>query len=76
MERLIKKAKLHSFCLCHKYKYGFEAPHDYAHTLELDQLNGDTLWFEANVIDHEKLQEYDVFNDKDDCHIIKIPAGY
>ena len=39
MERLIKQAKLRSFRLCPKYKYGFEVPRDYNHALELDRQN-------------------------------------
>ena len=64
MERLIKQAKLRSFSLRPKYKYGFEVPRDYDHVLQLDQQNGNMKWFDANVEEHKMLQEYDVFIDK------------
>ena len=76
MERLIKQANLHSFRLHPKYKYGFEVPRNYAHALKLDQLNGNTKWFDANVKEHKKLQEYDVFMDKGVYQNTKVPVGY
>ena len=37
VERLIRQAKLQSYCLCIKYKYGFKVPRNYKHTMELDK---------------------------------------
>ena len=76
VERLIKQAKLRSFRLKPKYKYGFEVPRNYKHALELDKRNGNTKWFDANVVNHEKLTEYEVFIDKGKYAILKIPRGY
>ena len=76
VERLIKQAKLRSFRLKPKYKYGFEVPRNYKHALELDKKNGNTKWFDANIEEHEKLTEYEVFIDKGKYAILKIPRGY
>ena len=37
INQLIKQARLHSFCLRLKYKYGFKVPRDYRHAMKLDQ---------------------------------------
>ena len=44
--------------------------------MELDKRNGNTLWSDANTLEHEKLREYDVFIDKGQYHISKVPRGY
>ena len=49
VKRLIKQDKLSSFCLPPKYRYGFEVPNNYAHSLKLDQLNGNKKWFDAII---------------------------
>ena len=76
LERLIKQAKLRSYRLRPKYKYGFEVPRNYEHALELDRRNGNTSWSDANVTEHGKLGEYEVFLNKGKYHIAKIPQGY
>ena len=76
IERIIKQAKLRSYRLRPKYKYGFEVPRDYNHALQLDRQNGNTKWFDANVEEHKKLQEYDVFIDKGVYQNAKVPVGY
>ena len=40
--RMANQAKLRSFRLAPKYKYGFEVPRDYKHAKELDERNGNT----------------------------------
>ena len=74
--RLIKQAKLRSFRLKPKYKYGVEVPRDYNHALQMDKRNGNTRWQDANKLEHVKLKEYDVFIDKGKFHTSKIPQGY
>ena len=73
---LIKQAKLRLFCLRTKYKYDYEVPCNYKHTLELDKKNGNTKWFNTNVLEHKKLNEYEVFIEKGKYTILKIPCGY
>ena len=38
--RMANQAKLRSFRMAPKYKYGFEIPRDYKHAMELDKKNG------------------------------------
>ena len=42
MFRMANQAKLRSFRLAPKYKYGFEIPRDYKHAVELDEKHGTT----------------------------------
>ena len=44
--------------------------------MELDKRNGNTLWSDANTLEHEKLREYKVFIDKGKYHVSKVPRGY
>ena len=76
VERLIRQAKLRSYRLRTKYKYRFEVPRNYKHAMELDKRNGNTLWSDANTLEHEKLRKYDVFIDKGQYHVSKVPQGY
>ena len=76
IERLIHQVKLESYCLRTKYKYGFEVLRNYKHEIQLDKQNGNTLWSDANVLEHEKLCEYNVFIDKGQYHVSKVPQRY
>ena len=40
--RLANQAKVRSFRLTRKYKYGYEVPRNYAHAKEIDLANGNT----------------------------------
>jgi hypothetical protein len=42
MFHVANQAKLRSFRLAPKYKYGFEIPRDYKHAIELDEKHGTT----------------------------------
>ena len=37
---------------------------NYKHALELDKCNGNTLLFDANVLEHEKICKYNIFINK------------
>ena len=77
IDRLIKQARLRSFCLRPKYKYGFEVPRDYRHAMQLDQRNGNTKWQKAVDTEYELVViEYEAFIDKGKFSIEKIPDGY
>ena len=51
MFRMANQAKLRSFRLAPKYKYGFEIPRDYDHAVELDTKCGTTRWVEATDLE-------------------------
>jgi hypothetical protein len=42
LQRLVKQAKLQSFCVSPKYKYGYSIPRNYKEAIEFDELNGNT----------------------------------
>ena len=64
------------FCLKPKYKYGYKVPCNYKYALKLNKKNENTKWFDANVFKHKKLNEYEVFIDKGNYAILKVPRGY
>jgi hypothetical protein len=76
LQRLAKQAKLRSFCVSLKYKYGFAIPRNYKEALEFDERNGNTKWQDATVMEHEQLSEYKVFINKEKFHEGNIPEGY
>ena len=76
IRRLVKQAKLRSFRVTPKYKYGFSIPRNYKEALEFDERNGNHKWQEANVLEHAQLTDYAVFKNKGEFHDAKIPEGY
>ena len=42
----------------------------------VDKKNGNTKWFDANVVEHKKVNEYEVLIVMEKYAIIKIPRGY
>jgi Reverse transcriptase (RNA-dependent DNA polymerase) len=74
MFRMANQAKLRSFRLAPKYKYGFEIPRNYDHGLELDLKNGTTHWKDATQLEMTQLDEYDCFQDKGAGS--EVPSGF
>ena len=75
-ERLVKQAKLHSLKYSPKYKYGLEVPRNYADAERLDTKNGNDNWMKANDLEHDQLEEYDIFKNQGKFAGNKIPPGY
>ena len=44
--------------------------------MELDKIAKNHLWCDVNILEHKKLVEYDVFLDKGEFSMSKIPVGY
>jgi hypothetical protein len=63
------QAKLRSYNMTPRYKYGFEGPRTYEQALKLDKRNGNTLWEDAATLELTQIDDYDTFIDKP-------PAGY
>ena len=61
--RLVNQARLQSFRVAVKYKYEFEVPKDYKRDIELNKIAGNNKWKDANILEHKKLAEYNVFQD-------------
>ena len=72
--RMANQAKLRSFRLTPKFKYGYEIPRDYQHAVELDRKNGNTKWVDATKLEMSQLDEYKCF--KDQGKGIDIPNGF
>ena len=60
---MANQAKLRSFCLAPKYKYGFEVPCNYAHALQLDKINNDDKWKNCTKLDISQPDKYNTFID-------------
>jgi len=61
---MANKAKLHSFrsepiCMC-----GFQVPRNHAEALELDRVNGNTMWTDAATTELSQIDEHKSFVDK------------
>ena len=74
MFRMANQAKLRSFRLAPKYKYGFEIPRDYKHAIELDDNHGTTRWVDATSLEMVQLDDYDCLHDQGKG--VNIPKGY
>jgi hypothetical protein len=71
---MANQAKLRSFCLAPKYKYGFEILGDYKHAIELDEKHGTTQWVDATSLEMVQLDDYDCFHDQGKG--VDIPKGF
>jgi len=74
MLRMVNQAKLRSYRTAPRYKYGYEVPRDYAHAMELDEKNGNTLWRDAIKVELDQIDEYNTF--KDLGKGAQVPNGY
>jgi len=61
---MANKAKLHSFRSKPIYMYGFQVPRNHAEALELDCVNGNTMWIDAKATELSQIDEYKSFIDK------------
>ena len=59
--RLANQAKLRSFRLTPKYKYGYEVPRHYNHAQQIDLANGNTKWESATHLEMNQLDDYNTF---------------
>ena len=64
LNRLLNQAKLQSFRPCKVYKFGIEVPRNHDHTMELDRMNGNTKWLDAEKLELSQIHEYNTFIDK------------
>jgi hypothetical protein len=71
---MVHQAKLQSYCMAPRYKYGYEVLRDFNHAKELDARNGNKLWQEATALELAQLHEYNTF--KDLGHKASAPHGY
>ena len=72
----MKQAKLRLFLTKPKFKYGFEVPRNYQHALELNRIAGNNKWRDANILEHKKLAEYNIFEDRGMFAKHRVPKGF
>jgi len=62
--RMANKAKLHSFRSKPICMHGFQVPRNHAEALELDRVNGNTTWTDAETTELGQIDEHKSFIDK------------
>ena len=62
--RLANKAKLQSFRSKPIFMYGFQVPRNHVEAMELDRINGNTMWKDAETTELGQIDEYESFIDK------------
>ena len=60
---MTNQAKLHSYQIAPKYKFGYEVPHDFAHAVQIDEKCGNTKWQDATTLEQKSQDEYKTFED-------------
>ena len=76
--RMIKQAKLKSFRTTPVYKNGHKVPrnHQQAQAMDLDRINGNTKWVDAEKLEKNQLFEYERFDDHGHKSSSAAPSGY
>ena len=74
--RMVNQAKLRSYHMAPRFKYGFEVPRDYVHAMQLDERNKDTRWRDAIALELLQIDEYQTFHDLGHHTKANPPAGY
>jgi len=76
---MANKAKLHSFRSEPMFMCGFQVPRNHAEALELDRVNGNTMWIDAETTELNQIDECKSFIDKGvgfnpgpDCKLIRV----
>jgi len=80
---MANKAKLHSFRSEPVYMCGFQVPRNHAEALELDRVNGNTMWIDAETTELNQIDEFKSFLDNgvgfnpgSDCKHIRAHVAY
>ena len=61
--RMIKQAKLKSFRTAPVYKNGHKVPRNHQQAMDLDRINDNTKWADAEKLEKNQLFEYETFDD-------------
>ena len=70
---LANQAKLKSFRTATEYKFGVKISRNHDYAMELDRINGNTMWCDAELKESGQLFDYETFRDYGKG---KVPAGY
>ena len=74
LKRLINQSNLRSVRRTMKYQYGYLVPNTHEEAAELDRINGNTLWQDAEQLEISSLLDYSTFNDLGERGV--APEGY
>ena len=74
--RMIKQAKLKSFRTAPVYKNGHKVPRNHQQAMELDRINDNTKWADAEKLEKNQLFEYETFDDRGHKSSSAAPGGY
>ncbi len=69
LARSINQSKIRQVRRSKVYQFGYLIPRDYKHALELDELNGNSRWYDATKLEMDQIHEYHVFKDHGKAHI-------
>ena len=73
---MVKQAKLTSFRTAPVYKNGHKVPRNHQQAMDLDQINGNTKWADAEKLEKNQLFEYKTFDDHGHKSSSTAPSGY
>ena len=73
-QRIVNQTRLRSVRRTMRYKYGYLIPNTHEEAMELDRINGNTKWYDAEQLETSQLLEYETFIDKGKGG--KPPIGY
>ena len=74
--RLVNQAKLKSYKNTPVYKNGHKVPRNHQQAMELDRINGNTKWADAERLEKDQLFEYETFDDRGHRSTSAPPRGY
>ena len=74
--RMIKQAKLKSFRTAPVYKNGHKVPRNHQQAMDLDRINDNTKWADAEKLEKNQLFEYETFDDHGHKSSFADPSGY
>ena len=60
---MVNQAKLRSFRMTPIYQYGYLVPYNHDQALEIDRMNGNTKWQDAEKLELKQLEWYKTFLD-------------
>ena len=63
MLRQVNQAKLRSYRITPKYKFGYVVPRDYAHAEQLDIINKNNKWKDSVILELGQIDDYKTFID-------------
>ena len=74
--RMINQAKLRSHRTTPVYKNGHKVPRNHQQAMDLDRINNNTNWADAELLEKNQLFQYETFDDRGHRSSNRAPDGY